>query len=494
MQLTIASVLEATGGRLVQGAATGPLAGVSTDSRTVGGGELFLAVHGERFDGHRFVADAFAAGASAAVVQRWPLEVPTGWKPVPPPILQGVPGGTGILPVILVDDTVAAYGHIAAAWAAGMPARVVTVTGSNGKTTTKEMIAHLLGLLGPTVRSEGNHNNHIGVPETLLRVRPGHRFAVVEMGTSHPGELERLAALVQAHVAVVTNIGPSHLEAFGSEHGVAHEKARLLDHLAPDGLAVLHADDDWSRHIAERHQGRKATFGLSPDADWRARAVQSDDDGVRFALAGSGHSFAVPVLGRHLVSDCLAAIATAAELGVGPQAAAERLATFVPPKWRMAVRHIGGMTLMLDCYNANPASMRGAIEELARRRVAGRRVAVLGDMLELGRFAVTAHEDLGRLVATEGFDMLCTVGGHAETVARSACLEGMAPGTVFWAADRQAAAQWLCARLDATDAVLVKGSRGVRLEDVADRVEHWAQARMREIEAHPHERREAVQL
>jgi len=468
MQLTVASIANATGGCLIQGSADTPLARVSTDSRTVRAGELFLAVQGDTFDGHAYVPTAAAAGAAAVVVHRWPLDVPPD------------------LPVVLVDDTVKAYGHIAAAWVATQPAKIVAITGSNGKTTTKEMVAHLLDVLGPTLRSEGNHNNHIGVPETLLRVSPEHRFAVVEMGTSHPGEIEALAKLVEAQVAVITNIGPSHLEAFGTEHGVAHEKAKLLNHLAPGGLAVLHADDEWSRTIAERHQGRIATFGISPDAEWRGRAVQSDDNGVRFALAGTGVSFAAPVLGRHQVSNCLAALAVAAEMGLTPEMAADRLATFVPPKWRMAMHHIGAMTLMLDCYNANPASMRGAIEELSHRRVAGRRVAVLGDMLEMGRAAVPAHEDLGRWAAIAGFDALVAVGEHAEIVARSARLEGMDPDCVLWTADRDSAAQWLCARLQETDAVLFKGSRGVHIEHVADVVEHWARTHFRAAER-PHE-------
>ena len=461
MELTAAHVMAATAGHLVQGEAHTPLTGVSTDSRTVAPGELFVAIEGERLDGHRFVGRALGAGAAAAVVRRWPLEVATD------------------RPVIVVDDTVAAYGQVASWWVGQMPARIVTVTGSNGKTTVKEMIAHLLDGLGPTVRSLGNHNNHIGVPETLLRVGPGHRFAVVEMGTNHPGELEALARLVRSSVAVITNIGPSHLEAFGSERGVAREKERLLAHLAPDGLAVLHADDKWSRWIALRHQGRLATFGVSPDAAWRAEAQWLDDDQVRFHLAGTGVSFAVPVVGSWQVGNTLAALAAAAELGLDPRAAAQRLASFRPPRWRMTVQRVGGLTLVLDCYNANPASMAAAIRDVARRAAAGRRVAVVGDMLELGRVSHAAHTDVGRLVASEGYDVLCAVGAQAEVVAGAACRQGMAPGRVFWATDREVAAQWLCARVGPEDTVLFKASRGVRLEQVAAKVESWAAAHLR---------------
>jgi len=452
MEFTVEQALAATQGVLVQGAPAGPLRGVSTDSRTVQDGNLFVAIEGERFDGHVFVGKALAAGAGAAVVSTWPLAVESH------------------RPVILVDDTTAAYGDLAAWWASQMPARIVSVTGSNGKTTVKEAIAHLLGLLGPTLCSVGNHNNHIGVPETLLRVRPDHRFAVIEMGTNHPGELGRLARLVVADVAVITNVGPAHLEAFETEQGVAREKRTVLDHLSANGLAVLHADDPWSQWIALRHRGREATFGRSPDATWRACEEWTTDDGIGFELAGSGVRFTVPLHGRHQVANCLAAVAVAAEMGLDSHAAAERLRTLTPPKWRMAVRKVAEATLILDCYNSNPASVRCALEDLAERQ-AYRRVAVLGDMLELGAASAKAHRAVGGQVAAAGAALLCAVGPEAEALAEAAVAAGLAPEQVLWTTDRRAAARWLCERVGPGDAVLFKASRGVQLEEVAEALE-----------------------
>jgi len=469
MNLTVGGVLEATGGRLIQGSPDAPLFGVSTDSRSVGPRELFIALCGERFDGHQFVAASLAAGAGAVLVSRWPLGGEDGSAGASPS-----PAASSSAAVILVGDTLAAYGALASWWRKHLPARIVAISGSNGKTTTKDMTAHLLEAIGPTVRSEANHNNHIGVPETLLRIRPHHAFAVVEMGTNHPGELERLAAVATPNVAVITNVGPSHTEAFGSIRGVAAEKARILDFRAGPHLAVLHADDPWSRRIAARHKGPKTTFGLSADAVWRAEAVWAESDSIRFILAGRPKPFTVPVCGRHQVPNCLAAIAVADAMGLSPEQAAERFLTFRPPKWRMDFRRIGDLALIVDCYNANPASMKAAIEDLSRRAVPGRRVAMFGDMLELGRGSAAAHKRLGRLAAEAGFDVLCVVGQKAALVGQAALTHGMSADSVYWTEDRARAAEWLCARLLPNDTVLLKGSRGVKLEEAGEAIEAWA--------------------
>ena len=460
MELSVRDILDATGGTLAQGQAAAPLAGVSTDSRSIRGGEAFVAIRGDQFDGHRFAAAASKAGAGAVVVSRWPLGEPVDAA------------------AVVVADTTRAYGDIASWWAGQMPAKIVTITGSNGKTTVKEMVAHLLEVLGPTLRSEGNHNNHMGVPETLLRLEPHHRFAVVEMGTNHPGELEQIARLAAADAAVITNIGPSHLEAFGTERGVAREKMHLLDSLSANGLALLHADDPWSQWIALRHRGRKATFGLSSEATWRASDVRLADDGIVFEIAVCGTRFQVPVHGEHQVANCIAAVAAAAEMGLDSHAAAEQFRSFVPPKWRMAVRETGGVVFVVDCYNANPASTSAALHELARRQVARRRVAVLGDMLELGAMAPQAHADMGRLAAEVGVDLVCAVGEHSRGLARAARDAGMGDEDVLWTDDRATAAAWVRKRLGVGDAVLVKASRGVRLEDVAEALARWADAEL----------------
>lgn len=456
MRATLSDILEATAGSLVGGDATASVSGVTTDSRAVEPGNLFVAIRGETFDGHCFVGAALDAGAAAALVSRVP---------------DGLAAGR---PLVLVDDTLAAYQALAAWWRSRMPATVVGVTGSNGKTTTKEMLALVLGGLAPTLCSEANHNNHIGVPQTLLRIAPEHRFAVVEMGTNHFGELAPLARISRPSLGLITNIGPTHLEAFGSEAGVAREKATMLDHLAPDGVALLNADERWSRQIARRRPGRTATFGLSRGAQWRAARIRQAASSVRFTVERTGDRVTLPVVGRWQVSDAIAAIAAAAELGVPVGEAARRLAEFRAPKWRMDVRRVGALTLWLDCYNANPASMLGAVIELGRQRNGGRRVAVLGDMLELGGISDAAHRRIGQAAAAAGIQVLCAVGERAAAIADEAAAGGIEAANVFRAKARDEAAAWLCGRLAPEDTVLFKASRGIRLEEVADAVVAWA--------------------
>ncbi len=459
MKLVLDDVVAAVDGRLVQGVGPTDLGGVSTDTRSVEPGELFIALRGENHDAHDYLDAAASKGAGAAIVDRWPVDCPADW------------------PVIQVEDTTQAYGALAAWWRAQMPARVVGITGSNGKTTTKEMIACLLDELGPTVASVGNHNNHIGVPETLLRIRSEHAFAIVELGTNHPGEIPQLAALVRPDVAVITNIGPSHLEYFGSERGVQREKGSLLTFIEPDGLAVLHAaeDDPWSHELAVEHPGRVTTFGTSIDATWSADDVELGTASIAFRLSRSDVTVSVPVVGRFQVDNCLAAIAVADELGLTPQEAARRLRHFRPPKMRMNLHAIGDLTLLEDCYNANPASTRAALDELLRRP-APRHVAVFGDMLELGGVADAEHHALGELAAARGVDLLVAVGERAPIVAEAARRHGIPDPDVLAAEDAPEAIHWLARRLAPTDAVLVKGSRGIRLERVAEAIVAWARA------------------
>ncbi|MFW6108219.1 MAG: glutamate ligase domain-containing protein, partial [bacterium] len=257
--------------------------------------------------------------------------------------------------------------------------------------------------------------------------------------------------------------------------GVAREKMHLLDYLSATGLAVLHADDPWSRWIELRHRGRKATFGRSPEATWRPSDEWATGEGVGFELAGSGVRFEVPLHGRHQVANCLAAVAVAVEMGLDARTAAERLRGLVPPRWRMTVRRVRGMTFILDCYNANPASVACALDDLTHRD-AGRRVAVLGDMLELGHVSESAHCGVGRLAAERGLDLVVAVGHHAALVAEAAREAGMGDDQVFWTRHRHAAARWLSQRLAGGDAVLFKGSRGMRVEEVAEAVEDRALA------------------
>jgi UDP-N-acetylmuramoyl-tripeptide--D-alanyl-D-alanine ligase len=451
--LTLADVLAATGGALVTPAA-GELAfgSVSIDSRTVEPGALFVAVKGPRFDGHDFLVEAASRGAAGALVDR-ESPAPPSW------------------PRVRVADTTRGLSDLARHVRREADLPVVGVTGSVGKTTTKDMTAALLATRGPVLKTEGNLNNQFGLPLTLLRLRPGHTAAVLEMGMSAPGELRALSRLAEPDVATITRVAPVHLEFFPSVDAIAEAKAEILEGLRPGGAAVLNADDPRVRAIGERFSGRKVWFGRDRRHDVSAEGGRGTVFGTRFDLrvAGRAVEVALPLAGPHFVTDFLAAAAAAHVLGVAPEAMAEAATGFRPAPHRGEVRRLGEDVVLLDdCYNSSPEALEAAVVALSL--APGRRhVAVLGDMLELGPSGTMMHHAAGQSLAGR-VDLVVAVGALAKEIVEGAREAGIPVASLHHfprAGDAAAAVPDL---VRPGDAVLVKGSRGVRLEAVVDAV------------------------
>jgi UDP-N-acetylmuramoyl-tripeptide--D-alanyl-D-alanine ligase len=449
-ELTLADVAAATGGTLVAGRSERALAGVSIDSRTLGPGELFVAIAGPRFDGHDFLAEAAARGAAAALVHR-------------------AAAAPGTLTLVRVADTTRALGDLARHVRRRSSAPVVGLTGSVGKTTTKEMTAALLETRGPVLRTEGNLNNQYGLPLTLVRLRPEHTAAILEMGMSAPGEIRALARVAEPDVAVITRVAPVHLEFFASVDAIAEAKAEILEGLRPSGTAVLNGDDPRLRAIGERFPGRVVWFGRDRRYEVSAEGEETTSSGTRFGLRVEGRTIdvALPLAGPHFVSDFLAAAAVAWILGVPPEAMAAVAPSLVPAPHRGEVRHLGeGVKLLDDCYNSSPEALAAAVVALTLLS-APRRVAVLGDMLELGPTAPALHRRSGRALRGR-VDVVVGVGALARDLLAGAGEAGLAAEALhhFPAAAEAAAAAPGIVRPG--DAVLVKGSRALHLEAVVD--------------------------
>ncbi len=456
MNLSMEDVLEVPhlSAHNVPTAARKGFAGVCTDSRKVRRGELFVALRGDNFDGNAFVREAFRRGAAAAVV-----DSPLGRR------------GAGSKPVVVVKDAVKALGSIARAYRSKFTLPVVAVAGSNGKTTTKAMIENVLGKKFRVLATEGNLNNHIGVPMTLFRLRPGHGAAVVEMGTNHFGEVRYLADTARPTHGVITNIGREHLQFFKDLSGVAKAEGELFEYLAASGgTAFVNADDP---RVA-RLSGRNATtvpFGFGGSgATVRGRGLEMTRTGLpRFTVhRRGGKPFAVKlaVPGRHAASNALAAAAIGIAFGVSAALIRSALAGFRPVGKRMETVTLNGVTILNDTYNANPESVISALDTLSLFRGRGKRIVVLGDMLEMGRTARREHALVGAAIGKHGFSDVLTYGPLARHYLRTG-----RPGKHY--ADKRRLATDLCRITRPGDVVLVKGSRGMRMEEVvASLVDH----------------------
>ncbi len=435
--------------------------GVSIDSRQARSGELFFAIEGERFDGHSFVASAIDAGAMAAVVSH-PDRVPADLHQL------------GLL--LLVDDTAAALGRLAAYHRRQVPATVIAVTGSNGKTTTKEMIHQVLSGRRRGRGAPKSFNNAIGVPLTLLSVEPDDDYVVVEIGSSAPGEVAALARLASPDIGVITSVAETHLEQLGDLDGVAAEKASLGENLREGGVLIVNGESDVlaAKLRRRRRRGpRLVRYGRCDGVELRATRLSASGQGVSFRV-NDGERVDLPIPGEHNVLNALAAVGVARELGVHVSEAAARLAAFQPPSMRLEVHRWGAVTLINDAYNANPASMASALEVLSGWDGAARRVFVSGEMRELGDVARLKHQELGRRIAEAGVDVLVAVGGHAETVAR-ATLRVAPTVAVTTAADTDAASRSLDELIRPGDVVLLKGSRAVGLEALVEPIRALAE-------------------
>jgi len=419
---------------------------VDIDSRHDLTGALFVALAGENHDGHDYVDAAFAAGAAAALVsEAWWVE-------------RGRPAGR---PLLVVDDTLSALQGLAAAHRNRFDLPVVAVTGSNGKTTTKELLAAALGGLGQVLKTRGNRNNHIGLPLTLLELTPDHRAAVVELGMNHAGEIALLSRLARPRVAVITNVSEAHLHGLGDRKGVARAKAEIVEGLGPEGALVLPWGDADLEEALRGYRGRRITFGTEAGADERLKHAETEAGGVRLETE-SGAVVRLRLVGRHLAGNALAALAAAEALGVAPGDAAEGMGSVEPIAGRLRPLTRGGVLLLDDTYNANPASLAAALDALRDQPVTGRRWAVLGNMLELGPDEAALHRAAGADAAF--VDGLVVVGHLARELGVGAVAAGLPRERLREAGGPVEAASMLLAELRVGDAVLLKGSRGARLE------------------------------
>jgi UDP-N-acetylmuramoyl-tripeptide--D-alanyl-D-alanine ligase len=453
IELTLAEVAELTGGVLNGPDGARVTGKVTLDSRMVEPGDLFVAVAGERVDGHDFLGAAATAGAVAALSAR----------------------PDDALPTVVVDDPVAALGRLAAGVHARLTARGVRtlgITGSSGKTSTKDLLGQVLAAAGPTVSPPGSYNNDIGLPLTVLDADESTRFLVLEMGSRGPGHIARLCRIARPQVGVVLNVGSAHLGEFGSPEGIAVAKGELVEALPEDGTAVLNADDPRVLGMAPRTVAAVLTTGRGADADVRAAGVTLDDSArPRFTLvaAGEEHPVALQVVGEHQVANALSAAGAALAVGMPPaEVAAALSAAGSRSRWRMEVdRRADGVTVVNDAYNANPESMRAALAALAGLP-GRRRIAVLGAMGELGADAPAEHERLGRDAVVAGVDLIVAVGADAVGIAEGAAAAGRRAGEEsVHVPDRAAARELLSEVLRPGDVVLVKASRSYGLELLA---------------------------
>ncbi len=420
--------------------------GVTIDSRRLRPGELFVALRGERYDGQRFLPDAVEAGATGAVGRDIPFE------------------GRDRIAFWPVDDGRSALQALARWHRARLPVRVVAVTGSNGKTTTKELVAAVLSQRFATARTVGNLNNQVGVPLTLLELEDGHEWAVVELGMNRPGEIAPLARISRPEIGIVTNVAASHLEGMGSIEAVLDEKLALGRALPPDGLLIYCGDQPLLREAVRGVGCRTLAYGLEPHNDLRPERWRLDDEG-RGLIDLDGRTYRLRLVGRHNVVNALAAVAVGREAGLDETAIACGLAEPEGLPMRMQLERWGEITALVDCYNANPDSVLSAASSLADLAGVRRRVAVLGEMLELGERGAELHEALGRSLAGL-VDVVLAVDAGAEPIARGAEAESLASERV----DRDEAVRWLVENLAPGDAVLFKASRGAALEEIVARV------------------------
>lgn len=436
---------------------------VEIDSRQVRPGDLFWALRGEHHDGHDFVVEAFRCGAIGAVVRRdRASSVLDTLRTLPGLKLEG--------PLLAVEDPQAALADFARWYRSTQEGLVVGVTGSFGKTTTREMIHAVLSAAHSGVRSRKNFNNHIGLPLSLLELDQTHEFAVLEMGASAVGEIAQLARIARPEVGVITGIGLAHVEGFGSLEGIVLGKGELLEALPPRGFAVLPGDDPVTRQMAPRARCSVLFVGESESNHVRATDVRVANQ--RLTFVADDVQYCVPVTGRHFLRASLTALAIAREIGLTPSQIAAGFANFQPAPGRCHVQQIGPWTVIDDTYNANPASMRAACETLRDWQGARKRLLITGDMLELGEHAAEAHIELGRAAAEARVDGLLVLGQYAEHVMRGAFDGGLRRHRLVQCDQLDILLLVLDCILEPGDVLLIKGSRGMRMERVIDWLRH----------------------
>jgi len=445
-------ITDACAGTIFSGAADVEVRGVTTDSRRVSPGDVFIALAGDKYDGHDFLAEVAKKGAAAMVVDRDVV----------------VPGAAPA--VVKVDSTRAALGNLAAAYRGEFQLPVIAIGGSNGKTTTKELVAAVLRQKLSTLWSEASFNNDIGVPLTLLRLDRSHQAAVLEVGTNHPGELHPLVSMIRPRFGVITSIGREHLEYFGDLDGVVREEGFLAESLPAEGKLIICGDGDFADALAARTKAQVVRVGFGDNCAWRVSSARLVRDGTAFRVASPGGAFdgeyRTNLIGRHQVVNSLFAIVLGAELGLGREQIQQGLTECQPAKMRLQLYEQNGVRVLDDAYNANADSVIAALRTLAELPCKGRTVAVLGDMAELGRHTESAHREVGRLAAELGVGQLFAVGRMASVTAQAAREAGLLRVMEFM--DVDAAAGAVKNFVKPGDLLLLKASRVARLERISE--------------------------
>ncbi len=446
MKLTLFEIAGLAGGRILRGDPGAVVTNFFTDSRCAGPGLMFVPIRGENNDGHDFIGSAFRNGAAASFTDH-PMEA------------EG--------PLVLVEDCRAALQRAAEKYRERFSLPILGITGSVGKTTAKEMAALAIGAGHKVWKTPGNANSQVGVPITVCGLEPEHTAAVVEMGVSMPGEMERIARVVKPTCGIITTIGTSHIEFMKTRENIMAEKVKLADYLKSDAPLFVSGDNDLLSSLDSRGRYRIVTFGLSEGCMWRGTDLETDSGGQSFLCRtpdGRTQSVRLPAPGSHMACDALAALAAADWLGVPLPDAARALAGYIPPKMRQVISQEGGVLLIDDSYNASPDSMRSALGLLAGQEISGQRFAVLAGMRELGDYTQQGHLETGAYAKELGIDTLIAVGGLGEIIA-----EGYGPGAIC-AKDNAQAWELLRERLRPGDAVLVKGSRGMKTEEIVEKI------------------------
>jgi UDP-N-acetylmuramoyl-tripeptide--D-alanyl-D-alanine ligase len=446
--LTLSQIAQFAGASLSTGNRTVVINKVSTDSRTIKRGDLFVALRGENFVGHDFVESAAKAGASGALVDlNWNGNVPENFA------------------LIRTTDTLRAYQELAANYRKSLRLKVIAITGSNGKTSTKDFTASVLSRKFRVTKTEGNFNNHVGLPRTILEATSDDEIAVWEIGMNHPGEIATLSGIAAPDAAIITNIGVAHIEFMGSREAIAREKGALAEAVGPQGTVILNADDPFSEGIAARTRAKVVLAGTTGGAV-RAIEIRQSADGSEFTILEGAHRCRaqLPVAGSHMVQNALLAVAAGRAFGLSLEGCAAGLAASPLTKARLQIKEIGGVHFLDDSYNANPDSMKAALRTLMELDTDGKRIAVLGRMLELGAESERGHREVGEAAATLGIDHLISIGN--DTMALAAEEAGLENSAI--AQDATDAAEMLNEIVGPGDLILIKGSRSSRTELVLD--------------------------
>jgi UDP-N-acetylmuramoyl-tripeptide--D-alanyl-D-alanine ligase len=449
MEMTVEQILTVCGGQLLCGDPQTKIHGGSIDSRRTKEGDLFVPLLGERSNGHGYIQAAFEKGAVATLTQEHTkMNDPSHcW--------------------IFVEDTQTALQEIAKSYRSGFTIPLIGITGSVGKTTTKEMVALALSAGGNVMKTKGNFNSQVGLPITLFGLEKDHDVAVIEMGMSEHGEMARLADIARPNYAVITNIGLSHIENLKSQKNIRNEKLHIIDHFDKNSVLFLNGDDPILSAMIGFLPCKTIVYGTGYNAHYQAKHIVTEDKHTTYALQTpiQGRTVFLPTLGKHNVLNSLAAIAIADYLGVDLDEAIEKIGQYVPPSMRQEIHEVGGVTIIDDTYNASPDSIRSGLDVLRGLECSGRRVAVLADMLELGELSEQAHYDVGVAAAEAGVDVLVTVGKRAENIGKGA--KSVNPAVLVCSQkDNEQAVHYLTHKLRPGDCVIVKGSRGMKTDEI----------------------------